>query len=99
MPDVLHWLGVTRIHRFNSMSDMKHDAIVATGIKIEERVEIPPEMVPKDAQVETTAKVFSGYHDQVKGREYSAETQYCRHGLCLRAFGDVALKSADVESG
>merc|ERR1719428_2303883 len=43
MPDVLHWLGITKIHRFISMSDMKHDAIVATGINIEERVEIPPE--------------------------------------------------------
>merc|ERR1712083_738874 len=62
MPDVLHWLGVTKIHRFISMSDMKHDAIVSTGIKIEERVEIPPEMVPKDAHVEIAAKVFAGYH-------------------------------------
>ena len=26
------------------------------------RVEIPPEMVPKDAQVEIAAKVFHGYH-------------------------------------
>jgi len=90
MPDVLHWLGVTKIHRFISMSDMKHDAIVATGIKIVERVEIPPEMVPKDAQVEITAKVFAGYHsgkayesakdkaalDTVKGREYSSATAY-----------------------
>ncbi|MGI9406846.1 MAG: GTP cyclohydrolase II, partial [Hyphomicrobiaceae bacterium] len=25
MPDVFHWLGVTRIDRFMSMSDMKHD--------------------------------------------------------------------------
>merc|ERR1740121_2979239 len=92
MPDVLHWLGVTKIHRFISMSDMKHDAIVATGIKIEERVEIPPDMVPKDAQVEITAKVFAGYHagksfeksksldalDEVKGREYSAAIVYSR---------------------
>jgi GTP cyclohydrolase II len=90
MPDVLHWLGITKIDRFVSMSDMKHDAIVSTGIKIIERVEIPPEMVPKDAQVEIAAKVFAGYHggksfevakdaatlDQVKGREYSAATAY-----------------------
>jgi len=92
MPDVLHWLGVTKIHRFISMSDMKHDAIVSTGIKIEERVEIPPEMVPKDAHVEIAAKVFAGYHagqsferakdgstlEQVKGREYSSVTQYSK---------------------
>eukprot|EP00932_Pfiesteria_piscicida_P021143 SRR837773.7945.p2 GENE.SRR837773.7945~~SRR837773.7945.p2 ORF type:complete len:100 (-),score=61.60 SRR837773.7945:3-269(-) len=72
------------------MSDMKHDAIVATGIKIEERVEIPPDMVPKDAQVEIAAKVFAGYHAgksfeaahdaetlaKVKGREYTKETVY-----------------------
>merc|ERR1712050_256528 len=90
MPDVLHWLGITKIHRFISMSDMKHDAIVSTGIKIEERVEIPPEMVPKDAHVEIAAKVFAGYHsgksfessksrenlDEVMGREYSSATQY-----------------------
>ena len=28
MPDVIHWLGITRIDRFVSMSDMKHDALV-----------------------------------------------------------------------
>ena len=33
MPDVLHWLGVTRIHRFVSMSNMKHDALVAQGVE------------------------------------------------------------------
>src|SRR5215470_10110843 len=27
MPDVLHWLGITRIDRFVSMSNMKYDAI------------------------------------------------------------------------
>ena len=31
MPDVLHWLGVTRIDRFVSMSDMKYDALVEPG--------------------------------------------------------------------
>jgi len=62
MPDALHWLGITRIHRFISMSDMKYDAIVNSGIEIIERVPIPPELVPKDAAVEITAKVFIGYH-------------------------------------
>ena len=28
MPDVLHWLGIRRIHRLVSMSNMKYDAIV-----------------------------------------------------------------------
>lgn len=34
MPDVLHWLGVTKIDRFMSMSNMKHDAIIDAGIKV-----------------------------------------------------------------
>lgn len=62
MPDSLHWLGITKIHKFVSMSDMKYDAIVKSGIKIEERVPIPPELVPQDAQVEILAKVHVGYH-------------------------------------
>jgi len=62
MPDPLHFLGVTKIHNFISMSDMKYNAIVGTGIKIVNRVEIPPELVPPDAQVEITAKVFHGYN-------------------------------------
>jgi len=62
MPDPLHFLGVTKIHNFISMSDMKYNAIVNTGITIVNRVEIPPDMVPDDAQVEITAKVFHGYN-------------------------------------
>jgi GTP cyclohydrolase II len=84
MPDPLHFLGVTKIHNFISMSDMKYNAIVSTGIKIVNRVEIPKELVPLDAQVEITAKVFHGYNagkayegiDEVelkktKGRDYA----------------------------
>mmetsp|Transcript_15775 Transcript_15775/g.47705 ORF Transcript_15775/g.47705 Transcript_15775/m.47705 type:complete len:220 (-) Transcript_15775:63-722(-) len=81
MPDVLHWLGVTKIHRFISMSDMKYDAIVNSGITVDERVEIPPDLIPADAQVEIAAKVHFGYHSSytvddaklnaVKGRDYS----------------------------
>ena len=61
MPDVLHWLGVTRIDRFVSMSDMKHDALVRQGIEIGERVAIPDALVPADAQVEMAAKRAAGY--------------------------------------
>ena len=32
MPDVLHWLGVTRIDRLVSMSNLKHEALTAAGI-------------------------------------------------------------------
>lgn len=62
MPDVLHWLGVTRIDRFVSMSDMKYNAIVNSGIEIVERVPIPDELVPADAQVEIEAKKAAGYY-------------------------------------
>jgi GTP cyclohydrolase II len=61
MPDVLHWLGVTRIDRFISMSNMKYEPIVASGIDIRERVPIPPELVPPDASVELEAKKAAGY--------------------------------------
>ncbi len=67
MPDVLHWLGITRIDRFVSMSNMKYDAIVESGIDIGERVPIPDGLVPPDAQVEIEAKKAAGYYtpDQV----------------------------------
>ncbi|MEO1292941.1 MAG: GTP cyclohydrolase II [Pseudomonadota bacterium] len=61
MPDVFHWLGITRIDRWISMSDMKHDAMVRQGIEIGERVSIPPELIPDDAQVEIDAKKAAGY--------------------------------------
>jgi GTP cyclohydrolase II len=62
MPDVLHWLGITRIDRFVSMSNMKYDAIVGSGIDIGERVPIPDDLVPEDAKVEIEAKKAAGYY-------------------------------------
>ncbi|KAG0323055.1 Uracil-regulated protein 1 [Dissophora globulifera] len=61
MPDVFHWLGVTKIDRFMSMSNMKHDALIDAGIKILERVPIPDEMIPPDSKVEMDAKIAAGY--------------------------------------
>lgn len=78
MPDVLHWLGITRIDRFVSMSDMKYQAIVNSGIEVVKRVPIPKECIPDDAQVEITAKIAAGYYtedpettnpSQVNGRD------------------------------
>ena len=62
MPDVLHWLGITRIDRFVSMSDMKYDAVTGSGIEIVERVPIPDDLVPADARVEMEAKKAAGYY-------------------------------------
>lgn len=62
MPDVLHWLGVTRIDRMVSMSNMKFDAITQSGIEIVERVAIPEDLIPEDARVEMEAKKAAGYY-------------------------------------
>jgi len=85
MPDVLHWLGIQKIDRFISMSNMKYDAIVESGIKIDERVEIPEDMLPLDSKVEMEAKKAAGYFfknskqpsvgdlEAVKGRTWENE--------------------------
>jgi GTP cyclohydrolase II len=61
MPDALHWLGITKIDRFVSMSNMKYDALVRAGIEIVTRVAIPDELIPEDARVEMDAKKAAGY--------------------------------------
>jgi len=61
MPDVLCWLGVTRIARLVSMSNLKYEALRAAGIEVGERVPIPAELVPPDAHVEIAAKTAAGY--------------------------------------
>jgi GTP cyclohydrolase II len=60
-PDVFHWLGITRIDRWASMSNMKHGALTAAGIEVVERVPIPDELIPADARVEMDAKKAAGY--------------------------------------
>jgi GTP cyclohydrolase II len=83
MPDVLHWLGISKIDRFVSMSNMKHDALVKAGIEIVKRVPIPDELIPPDARVEMDAKMAAGYFTEgavpdgnelakPKGRAYDA---------------------------
>ncbi len=61
MPDVLHWLGVKKIHRLVSMSNMKYDAITGSGIEVGVRVNIPDALIPADARVEMDAKMAAGY--------------------------------------
>jgi len=61
MPDVLHWLGIRRIHRLVSMSNLKFDAITGSGIEVGERVQIPEGLIPADAKVEMDAKKAAGY--------------------------------------
>ena len=61
MPDVLHWLGIRKIHRLVSMSHLKYDAIVGSGIEVGARVKIPDGLIPEDARVEMDAKKAAGY--------------------------------------
>ncbi len=80
MPDVLNWFGIKKIHNLHSMSNMKYDAIVGSGIEVVNRLSIPSELVPADAQVEIEAKKAAGYFtddeimdekglDKLQGRE------------------------------
>ncbi|WP_193196458.1 GTP cyclohydrolase II [Nostoc sp. MG11] len=80
MPDVLHWLGITRIDRMISMSNIKYNAITEAGIEIVERIPIPEDLIPQDARVEIEAKKAAGYYTtgdvldtgglaEVKGRD------------------------------
>lgn len=61
MPDCLHFFGIKKIHNLHSMSNMKYDAIVGSGIEVVNRISIPQELIPKDAQVEMEAKKAAGY--------------------------------------
>ncbi len=71
MPDVLQFFGITKIHNLHSMSNMKYNAIVKSGIEVINRIQIPPELIPADAQVEIEAKKAAGYFtpDEVKKGE------------------------------
>jgi GTP cyclohydrolase II len=61
MPDVLHWLGIRRIDRWVSMSNLKREALEAQGIEVVEQVALPDRLVPPDAAVEIAAKKAAGY--------------------------------------
>ncbi|MEA5463188.1 GTP cyclohydrolase II [Leptothoe sp. PORK10 BA2] len=75
MPDVMHWLGMTRIDQFVSMSNLKYDAVTQSGIEIVERISIPEELIPADAQVEMKAKKAAGYYTEGEVPDEAALTQ------------------------
>ncbi len=62
MPDPLLWLGITKIDHLYSMSNHKYDALVASGIRVLHRYDLPADLVPVDANIELDAKVKSGYY-------------------------------------
>ncbi|KAF5365463.1 hypothetical protein D9758_010823 [Tetrapyrgos nigripes] len=89
MPDVLHWLGIGvngrgsagadgkkrgRVDNMVSMSDMKYDAVVGSGIDVGRRYELPDHLIPPDSRVEIDAKIASGYFSTRKdGKELTPE--------------------------
>jgi len=50
------------------MSNMKYDAIVNSGINVINRISIPDELIPQDAQVEIEAKKAAGYFSKEGGK-------------------------------
>jgi len=89
MADVLNWLGIRRIDWLLSMSNEKYDAIVSAGIKVEQRIPLPDHLVPKNAEVEITAKIMSGYHSEdIKEEEVIDELRKLTsiRKQCLRLF-------------
>ncbi|GJE88812.1 GTP cyclohydrolase II [Phanerochaete sordida] len=66
MPDILHWFGIKKIDNMVSMSDMKYDAIVGSGIPILKRYDIPDHLLPPDSRVEIDAKIAAGYFSSGK---------------------------------
>lgn len=89
MPDVLHWLGIKKIDRMLSMSNMKHDAIVQTGIQIHERIPIPEDMIPSDSRVEIDAKINAGYF--TTGKQYTMEELATVRGRGWEKWEDVTV--------
>jgi GTP cyclohydrolase II len=75
MPDIMHWLGITRIDQFVSMSNLKYDAVVQSGIEIRQRISIPEELIPADAQVEIKAKQAAGYYTEGEVPDATVLTQ------------------------
>ena len=56
---------------------MKYDAIVGSGIEVVNRLSIPKELIPEDAQVEIEAKKAAGYftEDEVMDEEKLQKVQ------------------------
>jgi hypothetical protein len=62
MPDVLHRLVIYRIDRLVSMSHLKYNAIINSGIQVVDRLPIPKDWIPAGAQIEIVAKKAAGYY-------------------------------------
>ena len=66
---------------------MKYNAIVESGIKIVERVPIPPELIPKDAQVDFLGGISPSHLNAISvhsGRDRRQGARGVPRRQCLR---------------
>jgi len=103
MPDIIKWLGVTRIDHLLSMSKDKYDALVAAEppIEIVSRESLPEDWVPKNAHVEISAKISAGYNGFAPKKDKVEDEQ--SHLLTLEAVRErcnevLKLASSDSSS-
>lgn len=69
--------GVKRIDRLVSMSDLKYNAIIRSGIEVIKRISIPDDRIPEDARVEMDAKRAAGYFSE---QALQAKRSSVKHG-------------------
>ena len=62
MPDPLLWLGIRKIDHLYSMSHLKYNSLLESGIIVKNRYDIPQDHIHPDATIEINAKINSGYH-------------------------------------
>ena len=56
VPDVLHWLGISKVHELLSMNTNKHQALINQGIEVQKCVPIDDKLISQKARVEVEAK-------------------------------------------
>jgi GTP cyclohydrolase II len=74
--DTLHWLGITHIDRWISMSNLKRDALSAAGISVGSQFAIPDDLIPAGAHVEIEAKTAGGYFSDSPRRSDHGQTAH-----------------------
>lgn len=77
MPDALHWLGVTKIDRLVSMSDMKYNAITQS---VRPAAMLPPPSPPRPP-LTAGRHVFAGYRGG-GAHPHPSRARAC--GACIR---------------
>jgi hypothetical protein len=61
-------LGIRRVDRWVSMSNLQSDALAATGSDVVRQVAVPNEMIPAHARTKIRAKRAAGYFAEMVER-------------------------------